>query len=216
MGSTPVRIAILALVAACVGCPANLEDPERFSLDAPLNCPDVPTDVFAKTCSTPGCHSTADKMLGLDFQAPDVASRLVGVHATGGPGLLVDPANPSMSILYEKLMAMPPFGIQMPYNEKPLDATTVACILQWITTVSAQAQDGGEDGAPGDDSSVDGAPPSDDAASTSGDAGMGGDATTPDAGKPPADAGIVKPKDASAPDASVPVDAAAPIDAKAD
>jgi hypothetical protein len=212
MRSAPIRIAILALVAACVGCPANLEDPERFSLDAALSCPDVPQDVLAKDCGTPGCHSTVDKMLGLDLQAPDVASRLVGVHAMGGPGLLIDPSNPAMSIVYEKLMPMPPFGLQMPYNEKPLDAATIACVLQWITTASAQTADDGGDDA--------GAPPPDDAGSDdagSDDAGSGGDATTPDAGKPPPDAGTVKPKDAAAPEASAPVvDAAAPTDAKAD
>ncbi len=132
MRSAPIRIAILALVAACVGCPANLENPERFALDAALDCPDVPQDVLLKSCGIGGCHSTVDKMLGLDLQAPDVASRLVGVHATGGSGLLIDPSNPTMSILYEKLFATPPFGIQMPDGQKPLDPKTVACVLQWI------------------------------------------------------------------------------------
>jgi hypothetical protein len=214
---TPFRIALAGLVAASVGCPGSLEDPGRFS-DAATACPDVPQDIFGKVCSTPGCHSSVDKMLGLDLQSPDVASRLVGVPATGGPGLLIDPANPAMSIIYMKLTAMPPYGVRMPFNEPPLDDATIACVLEWITAEVADA--GAEDAS---DATIEAAPedalPGDDAASPppATDAAVTEDAATVlDAGKAPDARAVVK--DASTPpvpDASV-RDAAPPVDAPGD
>jgi hypothetical protein len=208
-----IRAAVVGLVAACVGCPASLEDPGRFT-NALGPCPDVPQDVFIKVCSTTaGCHSAVDKMLGLDLQSQGVASRLVGVHATGGPGLLVDPASPSTSILYTKLTASPPYGARMPFGEAPLPDATIACVLQWITvqvsdagseedaTTDASADDGalddssplpGEDAAPEDATAP--APTdagrSQDARAPTKDASGGGtpDASVRDASKPPADA----------------------------
>jgi hypothetical protein len=211
-----LRATAVALVAACVGCPGNLEDPSRFS-DAAGSCPDVPTDVFAKTCSTTGCHSTIDKMLGLDLQAPGVASRLVGVKATGGPELLIDPSNPAMSAIYTKLTDMPPFGTRMPFGEPPLDDATIACVLQWITV---QVGDGGsDDGDALSDASSDDAAAGDDATSSATDASA---TDSPyDAGKaadaraPTKDASAPGP-DASIRDAATVNDAAAANDAKAD
>jgi hypothetical protein len=94
-------------------------------------CPDIP-QFLAATCTASSCHNASDEAQGLDLQSPDVASRLVGVMATEGPGLLVDPSAPSASILYLKLMASPPFGAQMPLGQKPLPGATTACILDWI------------------------------------------------------------------------------------
>jgi hypothetical protein len=212
-----LRAAVVSLVAACVGCPASLEDPGRFA-DVVGPCPDVPQDVFIKVCSTAGCHNPVDKMLGLDLQSPDVASRLVGVPAMGGPGLLVDPSSPSSSILYTKLTATPPFGARMPFSESPLPDATIACVLQWITLQLGDA--GSEDGAAeasGDDGPemADASPtPGEDAAS---DDGGPEDATAPfDGGKAPDARAPVK--DASSPptpDASV-RDASPPADAKTD
>jgi hypothetical protein len=201
----PFRMAVLSLVAACVGCPGSLEDPGRFT-SATGTCPDIPQDVFQKTCSaTVGCHSATDKQLGLDLQSPNVASRLVGIKAMGGPGLLIDPSNPSASILYEKLTATPPFGLRMPDGQTPLDDATIACVLQWITT---QVTDGGEDGAASEASSDDGPPNmGDDGPPAPGDDGSSPEdgSTQPDTGSPPpVDAG--KMMDAKAPvkDASTP------------
>jgi hypothetical protein len=190
--TTLQRTAVVSVVAACVGCPASLEDPGRFS-DAGA-CPDVTSDVFNKVCSTSGCHSAVDKMVGLDLQSPGVASRLLGVRATGGTGLLIDPSNPAMSVLYTKLTATPPFGVRMPFGEAPLDDATVACVLQWITDQVADA--GGEDGAATEDASTADAPASED--------GPGAE----DAAAPPGD-------DASPADAAAPLDAGKALDARA-
>jgi hypothetical protein len=193
---TPIRVAVVTLVAACVGCPGSLEDPSRFS-DAAGSCPDVPTAVFQTTCSsTSGCHSATDKQLGLDLQSPGVAARLIGVHPMGGPGLLIDPSNPAVSVVYTKLTATPPFGARMPFGQTPLDDATIACVLQWITV---QVTDGGAgDDSSASEASTDDGPASDDSSSPPPDDATtpGDDATTPP--PPPPDAGSGKP-DARAP-----------------
>jgi hypothetical protein len=143
----------VALVTATAGCPGTLADPALFlaALDASATngdasatnedggaCPDIP-DFFAATCTGSTCHSSSNKAQGLDLQSPDVASRLVGIAATEGPGLLIDPSSPSDSILYLKLTASPPFGAQMPLAETPVDASTLACVLAWITQEASSA-----------------------------------------------------------------------------
>jgi hypothetical protein len=210
-----IRAAIVSVVAACVGCPASLEDPGRFTDALGGPCPDVPQDVFIKVCSTSGCHSAVDKMLGLDLQSPDVASRLVGVNAMGGPGLLVDPSSPSTSILYTKLTATPPFGARMPFAEAPLPDATIACVLQWITL---QVSDAGSEDAGPDEASADDGPPVDDSSPEPVDDAASDDATAPvDAGKVPDARAPVKDAGGSGtPDASVHDASSPPADAKAD
>src|ERR1700722_2816096 len=224
---TPMRIAIVSLVAACVGCPGSLEDPGRFTSAGGGSCPDVPQQVFATVCSTsPGCHATAEKTMGLDLQSPNVASRLIGVMATGGAGLLIDPSNPAISVMYTKLTANPPFGARMPFGETPLDDATIACVLQWITqqVTDGGAGEGGEDGGVEDSSaeaSGDDGSPVEDSSSPPPPEDAGMEAASPlpppvDAGKKP-DAGTTPVKDAGggAPDASV-QDAGSPDDAGGD
>jgi hypothetical protein len=115
-----------------------------------------------------GCHSAADKVQGMDLESPDLASRLVGVSATEGSGLLIDPSNPTASVLYTKLTLVPPFGSRMPLGEKPLDDSTTACVLAWI---SENAGDAGP--LPGD-----GGAAATDAAGASADSDVGADAAS--------------------------------------
>jgi hypothetical protein len=219
-----VGVVVGALVALCVGCPGSLEDPGRFAVDdSGAACPDITQTLFPTDCATAQCHSATAKQQGLDLQSPDVLARLVGVPATGGPGLLIDPATPQASVIYTKLTATPPFGAQMPFGETPLDDATVACVLQWITVqVDGGASDGStadatvEDGSPGDDAT---APAGDDGPSDEASPGPGNDgaseAAAPlhDAGSP-RDAATMHLHDASTspPDAG----ASAPDDAEAD
>jgi hypothetical protein len=175
--STPFLMATVALVAVCAGCPGSLEDPGRFMANGTAACPDVPQDIFLKICGTAGCHSTVDKMLGLDLQSPDVAARLTGVSAMGGAGLLIDPSAPAMSVIYTKLTPTPPFGVRMPFARTPLDDATIACVLQWIT--AATSPDASLSEAAATDASPEEASPGDEAPSGS----------TPDASpdEPPGD-----------------------------
>ena len=162
--------------------------------------------VFATVCSTsPGCHSAADKQLGLDLQSPEVASRLIGVHGRwGARGCSSTPSNPAMSVMYTKLTASPPFGARMPFGQTPLDDATIACVLQWITVqvTDGGAGEGGDDGGVEDGSaeasSDDGSPVEDSSSPPPDDARHGGRAASasaaarrrdPEAGRRHADEG---------------------------
>jgi hypothetical protein len=152
-----VRLAsffILASVFTMEGCAGTLTDPDAFlepseagavralGTDAgTTSCPDIPT-MLAQTCGIAGCHGASTKTEGLDLASPNVASRLVGVHAVEGSGLLIDPANPPASVIYTKLQPSPPFGVRMP-PLNPLDAITTRCVFAWVTQVAASAPTAG-------------------------------------------------------------------------
>ena len=176
---------IAALLVVCAGCAGTLDDPARFMSGAGADgaasalgnsvqdvdggCLDVPTQLFAVTCASAGCHSAADKAQGLDLQSPNVALRLVGVCATEGSGMLIDPSNPPDSVVYTKLSSSPPFGVRMPSGKPPLDDATLACVLTWISaqqgiagSCGGAAPDAGtSEGSSSDDGSAGDAPASD-------------------------------------------------------
>jgi hypothetical protein len=168
----------LALFAAlaCAGCAGTLEDPSAFTTDGGAGgtttdgggCPDIPTSVFQGICATSGCHSAADRIQNLDLQSAGAASRLVNVPALGG-GLLIDPNQPSQSVIYEKLTAMPPFGSRMPLGKPALDDGTLACVLAWVSMQTGV--DAGSDLAATDAGGMD---PGTDAGGTDADGGVTG------------------------------------------
>ncbi|MGZ3428921.1 MAG: hypothetical protein ACXVCV_19850 [Polyangia bacterium] len=118
-----------ALVLAA-GCPGSLQDPARFT----AACPDVPTQILATSCATNGCHDAATRAASLDLITPDVGARLLNRSAVGGPGLLIDAANPDGSVLVRKLTPTPPFGAQQPPGA-PLDPASIDCIRRWVRSV---------------------------------------------------------------------------------
>jgi hypothetical protein len=155
-------LACLALIAATPACAGTLNDPDSFleavSVDASGEgsvgamssdgeCTSIPA-FFGTTCTASACHSSSNMAQGLDLQSPNLAVRLVGVAATEGKGLLIDPSTPSESILYLKLTASPPFGARMPLGEAPLDDPMMACVLDWINQEVAGS--GSEAGATAD------------------------------------------------------------------
>jgi hypothetical protein len=172
---TAAIAALLAPALAAAGCAGTITDPWSFAAQgdgggagptvdaAAPACPDVPTKLAA-SCAGTGCHDATTRAQALDLASPGVASRLVGVPATEGAGLLVDPSNPSKSVVYTKLLASPPFGARMPTGA-PLDDATIACVLDWVTSVAGSgsaAPDGGsapvpEAGATVDAGAADGA-----------------------------------------------------------
>ncbi len=170
-------LAALPLVLACTGCPGTLANPAWADIGegdaAPPQttpqttadsapCADVPSVTFAQSCALAGCHDSMTKTEGLDLQSPGVAARLVGVMAVEGPGLLIDPTNPSQSVVYEKLTATPPFGLRMP-TTMALDDATIQCVLSWVTAQASATQAVADAGAPMVDSAApaDASPPSD-------------------------------------------------------
>jgi hypothetical protein len=149
----PYRVLVVsALSLVCLACPGTLQDPERFVHDAAVDgptvdteagadgggCPDVPTQIFAAKCGVAGCHSASSPQQGLDLASPNVGDRITGACAKGG-GYLVDPTNPSSSVIYKKLMNPPPFGSQMPLGQ-PLDDATIACVLAYVSTLKGTLQ----------------------------------------------------------------------------
>jgi hypothetical protein len=158
-----MTVSIGGLLAASIGCAGTLDDPARF-LDAPdddggrlaadgdvpeiatpssdSGCPDI-GPVLLSDCTGAGCHNSMDKAQGLDLQSPNLAARLIGVPATEGPGLLIDPTTASSSILYAKVTATPPFGARMPLGAKPLDSATIGCVLTWIAQQTTSHSAGG-------------------------------------------------------------------------
>ena len=175
IATTLARTAALLTMLACARCAGTLDDPAAFTRAGPdagaadeatvdaataPQCPDVPT-VLAQSCGLGGCHDATTKAEALDLVSPGLVSRLVGVPAAEGVGLLVDPAAPSSSVLYTKLLAAPPFGARMPTGSS-LDDGTIQCVLAWITSAATAppATDGGvsadvEAGGPVVDASAD-------------------------------------------------------------
>jgi hypothetical protein len=151
----PVRIFVALVLGAVAwgGCAGTLTDPDAFTesgdsgagVDASApSCPDIPT-TFATTCGMSGCHDPTTKAEALDLWSPGVAERLVGVPAVEGVGLLIDPSAPSKSVVYEKLLATPPFGARMPTGSS-LDQATIQCVLDWVTTEAGTASSGTDGG----------------------------------------------------------------------
>jgi len=134
-----MRAPALAIILFAAGCPGSLADPSRFT----AACADVPSETFVSRCATAGCHSVDAHAGALDLESPGVAARLVGVAASGGEGLLIDPDNSDASIIVRKLTPSPPFGQQDPPGA-PLDAATLDCIRDWVRRVArACTPDGG-------------------------------------------------------------------------
>jgi hypothetical protein len=135
----PMVIPAFTLIAASsivfLGCPGELDDPERF-VDGgfPQSCPDIPKELFVKRCAGSICHEGANAAAGLDLIAPNVESRLVNKPGRDCPGLLVDPVLPEASLLYEKLLPLPACGSPMPVGKPALNGFELECVREWIAT----------------------------------------------------------------------------------
>lgn len=118
-----------------LGCPGELEHPERF-LDGgfPQSCPDIEKDIFAKRCGGSICHEGANAAAGLDLLSANVESRIVDVKGQSCSGLLVDPVLPEASLLYEKLLPLPDCGSPMPIGKPALTGFELECVREWIAT----------------------------------------------------------------------------------
>jgi hypothetical protein len=136
------------------GCPANLENPERFDvpgLDSGtpgagggsaggastiVPAPACATDVFKASCIM--CHVPGNALeAGLDLTGADVANRLVNVNAGHAlataamcsPSKLIDPVTPANSWLLAKINGTQGMcGAQMPFALPPLAADKIACL----------------------------------------------------------------------------------------
>jgi hypothetical protein len=83
--------------------------------------------VIAPTCSSPFCHNNG---VGIRYSGLDMSSRVVAYwnlvdQPLAGPscalmGTRVVPFQPEVSLMYEKVKAMPPCGSQMPADPTAL------------------------------------------------------------------------------------------------
>ena len=100
LSRTEIRLRAMAAmmtIGACavffLGCPGELENPERF-IDGgiPQTCPDITRELFPQRCAGSICHEGTNPAGGLDLIAPDVEARDGLVHQLssaerGLPGL---------------------------------------------------------------------------------------------------------------------------------
>ena len=154
------RILLLLAAVALSGCPGTLDNPEDFreggSSGGGGSCPpgtNVETDILGKAtgsgCATKICHDAQDPAGNLDLASPGLASRLLDQTSTStdcSGHVLVDSANPSQSLLLEKLATPAPCGDPMPLTGS-LTAQEKACITEHVNglTGSGQPQDAGTD-----------------------------------------------------------------------
>jgi hypothetical protein len=149
-------VVALASTVLLAGCPGELREPGRFldggTADGGTNCPDVPTEIFAKKCAGNSCHGGSTPALGLDLVAPDVASRVVGKPSMGCTGHpLADPSAPEDSVLYIKVAPGDMCGSRMPLGNS-LSDEEVDCVKSWIgkqTAVPTSSAATGTTGAGG-------------------------------------------------------------------
>jgi hypothetical protein len=154
------RIAV-CLLAPClgftfVGCPGELENPERFG---PATCPaplDVPTAIFLRSCADRLCHDSTEPAAELDLSGSDVLDQLIDVPSSQcADWLRIDSELPEESLLLEKLEeTFPSCGDRMPLGER-LPATELACVRDWVFSVVGKGDAGGLPDA-SDDASTDG------------------------------------------------------------
>jgi hypothetical protein len=92
----------------------------------------IQDNVFTPICSV--CHIGASAPHGLQLDAGHSYALLVGVPSDEEPNVLrVKPGDPDNSYLYQKITdASGIVGGQMPLDEMPLPAATIAAIRQWI------------------------------------------------------------------------------------
>ncbi|MES1185804.1 MAG: hypothetical protein ABUL60_18470 [Myxococcales bacterium] len=147
---------VAAATCALSGCPGELSNKADFEAyaathgdaGAPTNeagtsavtagsastsgCGDVVTRIFVPTCSGTGCHGATAPQQDLDLVSPGLAARVVGVQAKQCLQVLVDPANPEQSLMYQKLLTKPACGAQMPLARPALSGADISCVRDWI------------------------------------------------------------------------------------
>lgn len=134
--------ALLVLTAALAGCAGNGEGLDANGQPSgsgsssgggiTADFQSIQDNVFTPICTQ--CHIGASAPQGLQLDAAHSYQLLVGVPSNEEPSLLrVKPADPDNSYMYKKITGAPGIvGGQMPLNQTPLPAATIAAIRQWI------------------------------------------------------------------------------------
>jgi hypothetical protein len=92
----------------------------------------IQQNVFTPICTS--CHAGAAAPTGLRLDEASSYAMLVNVASVEVPSLRrVQPGNPDLSYLIQKLEGSATVGGRMPLNSPPLPQTTIDVIRQWIS-----------------------------------------------------------------------------------
>jgi hypothetical protein len=161
--------ALALCVAALTGCPGTIDE-EMFRASreggsrtdatateggggdlCPSGVTDVQRDLLVPKCATAGCHTTMDRVSGLDLESPNLGSRLIGVRASmtgscANRSLVTINGATVEGVLLGKLTDPAVCGLRMPIGRGTVPLTTqeIACLAAYLRTLSsAPAMDGG-------------------------------------------------------------------------
>lgn len=138
------------LSVALLGCPGNLDDPDRFKTGkdggtdggavAGFVCPSANVkardELIIKRCANAGCHDGTSMAGGLDLKSPDVLSRMKDIPSASCTNkVLITPDGGGY--FFEKLRPMPTCGTRMPLTGNSLTATEEQCLGEWANHVLA-------------------------------------------------------------------------------
>lgn len=132
------RVLSLAMSAALLGCSGSGEglDENGRPLDGEPS-PLVPTfasiqqNVFTPICTS--CHAGAAAPTGLRLDEASSYAMLVNVASVEVPSLRrIQPGDPDLSYLVQKIEGRAAVGGRMPLNSPPLPQATIDVIRQWV------------------------------------------------------------------------------------
>lgn len=97
------------------------------------NFSEIQANIFTPSCATSTCHSATTAAAGLVLDATNSYAMLVGIASLQDPGTQrVNPLNPDISYLIQKLEGPGVTGGQMPPGGS-VATTDIAIVRQWIT-----------------------------------------------------------------------------------
>lgn len=97
------------------------------------NFSEIQANIFTPSCATAGCHSGAGASAGMNLEAANSYTMLVGIASSQDAGIQrVNPGNPNASYLIQKLDGTAANGAQMPLGGI-LAQADIDVIRQWIT-----------------------------------------------------------------------------------
>ncbi len=113
--------------------PPPPDDPPPPTSNFGPNFSEIQANVFTPSCATSGCHAGANPAANLNLDAASSYAMLIGVASTQDPGVQrVNPDNPNLSYLIQKLEGPGAMGQQMPPGGA-LQQADIDTIRQWIT-----------------------------------------------------------------------------------
>lgn len=140
-------IASISLFVVVAGCSSSSDGATPDAGSTTCDLAGAQAIFTAKGCAQSGCHDATGTSAGLNLAAADLGAELLG-KSPGTGGLtpssctnmnkvyLVKGSNPATGLFIDKLTATPGCGLRMPLTGAPLDATQMACVKSWATSVT--------------------------------------------------------------------------------